>query len=71
MTPLFSLSAIRLTLFLHVQELNPLVSDKLYRVLNNTDIVLLCDDSDSMAQAISEESTDPFAPKRSTRCVAC
>jgi len=36
-------------------------------ILSMCEIVLLCDDSDSMTQPIAEEGTDPFAPKRSTR----
>ena len=48
-------------------ELNKNVADQLYNVLSNCEIVLLCDDSDSMNKPIAEEGTDPFAPKRSTR----
>lgn len=48
-------------------ELNQQVSDQLYTVLSTCEIVLLCDDSDSMNKSIAEEGTDPFAPKRSTR----
>jgi len=49
------------------KELKPDVAEKLHYVLSNCDIVLLCDDSSSMSQAISEDSTDPFAVKKSTR----
>ena len=48
-------------------EFTPLVAKQLYEVLSTCDIVLLCDDSDSMSKEISEEGTDPFGPKRSTR----
>lgn len=48
-------------------ELQPHVANQLYTVLSSCDIVLLCDDSDSMNKSIAEEGTDPFAPKRSTR----
>lgn len=48
-------------------ELNKNVADQLYTVLSNCEIVMLCDDSDSMTKPIAEEGTDPFAPKRSTR----
>ncbi|AYV76842.1 MAG: hypothetical protein Barrevirus1_64 [Barrevirus sp.] len=48
-------------------ELNPYIADKLREVLSTCEIVLLCDDSDSMSLPIAEEGTDPFSPKRSTR----
>jgi hypothetical protein len=48
-------------------ELNPAIAEQLYTVLTTCEIVLLCDDSDSMSKPIAEEGTDPFAPKRSTR----
>lgn len=48
-------------------ELRPEIASQLYNVLSTCEIVLLCDDSDSMNKAIAEEGTDPFAPKRSTR----
>lgn len=49
------------------RELNPTTASNLKHVLTMCDIVLLCDDSDSMSNPIAEEGTDPFAPKRSTR----
>jgi hypothetical protein len=49
------------------KELSPSTATQLKDVLSMVEIVLLCDDSDSMAQPIAEEGTDPFAPKRSTR----
>lgn len=48
-------------------ELKENVATQLYEVLSTCEIVLLCDDSDSMSKAIAEEGVDPFAPKRSTR----
>lgn len=48
-------------------ELKSEIAEQLYNVLSTCEIVLLCDDSDSMNKAIAEEGTDPFAPKRSTR----
>jgi hypothetical protein len=48
-------------------ELAPNVANQLYEVLSGCEIVLLCDDSDSMSKPIAEEGTDPFADKRSTR----
>jgi hypothetical protein len=48
-------------------ELRPHVANQLYDVLASCEIVMLCDDSDSMNKAIAEEGTDPFALKRSTR----
>ena len=49
------------------RELNPGTATQLKDILSMCEIVLLCDDSDSMSQPIAEEGTDPFAPKRSTR----
>lgn len=49
------------------KELNPGTASQLRDILSMCEIVLLCDDSDSMAQPIAEEGTDPFAIKRSTR----
>lgn len=49
------------------RELNPKVAEQLKEILSICEIVLLCDDSDSMSNPIAEEGTDPFAPKRSTR----
>ena len=49
------------------KELNPGTAEQLRNILSTCEIVLLCDDSDSMAQPIAEEGTDPFSPKRSTR----
>ncbi len=43
------------------------VANDLLSVIPRTRVVLLCDDSTSMRAPISEESTDPFAPKLSTR----
>jgi len=48
-------------------ELRPPVPEQLKQVLSTCKIVLLCDDSSSMGNPISEEGTDPFAPKKSTR----
>lgn len=48
-------------------ELSQQVANQLYQVLSTCEIVMLCDDSDSMNKAICEEGTDPFAPKRTTR----
>src|SRR5207244_2774116 len=48
-------------------ELKPPIPEQLKKVLTDCKIVLLCDDSSSMASAISEEGTDPFAIKKSTR----
>jgi hypothetical protein len=53
--------------FVKQNELNDQVALQLESVLSNCDVVLLCDDSDSMANPIAEEGTDPFAIKRSTR----
>jgi len=49
------------------KELSVGTATQLKDILSMCEIVLLCDDSDSMAQPIAEEGTDPFAPKRSTR----
>jgi hypothetical protein len=57
----------RFELFIKQKELNPVVANQLRDILSMCEIVLLCDDSDSMANPIAEEGTDPFAPKRSTR----
>lgn len=57
----------RFELLVKQRELNCTTAQQLKDVLSSCEIVLLCDDSDSMAQAIAEEGTDPFAPKRSTR----
>lgn len=48
-------------------ELTPTVAKQLKEVLSTCKIVLLCDDSGSMANTIAEEGTDPFAAKKSTR----
>jgi hypothetical protein len=40
------------------KELNPVVADKLFNIFSKTDVALVIDDSDSMAQAIAEEGTD-------------
>lgn len=49
------------------RELNPQIAQQLREVLSTCEIVLLCDDSDSMALTMSEENVDPFAPQNSTR----
>lgn len=49
------------------KELNPMVAEQLKNVLSTCEVVILCDDSDSMSQNIAEEGTDPFAPRNSTR----
>jgi len=49
------------------RELNPKVADQLKDILSTCEVVLLCDDSDSMSLTIAEEGTDPFAPRNSTR----
>lgn len=48
-------------------ELNSTVANLLYDILSTCEVVLLCDDSDSMISPIAEEGTDPFAPTSSTR----
>lgn len=48
-------------------ELKSPVPEKLKNLLSTCKIVLLCDDSSSMANTISEEGSDPFAAKKSTR----
>jgi len=48
-------------------ELRPPVPQQLHDVLTNNKIVLLCDDSGSMKQAVVEEGNDPFAPTKATR----
>jgi hypothetical protein len=50
-----------------MKELSPQVATQLKDVLSNCEIVILCDDSASMTNKISEEGTDPFAFKNSTR----
>ena len=57
----------RFGLFVKENELNQEIANKLYEVLSNCEVVLLCDDSNSMGKAIAEEGTDAFGPKRSTR----
>lgn len=57
----------RFDLLVKQRELNQTVADQLKNVLSTCEIVLLCDDSDSMNNPIAEEGTDPFAPKKSTR----
>lgn len=57
----------RFDLLVKQNELNPVVAEQLRDVLSTCEIVLLCDDSDSMSLPIAEEGTDPFAPKRSSR----
>jgi hypothetical protein len=49
------------------RELNPYIAEQLKNVLSTCEIVLLCDDSESMSLNIAEEGTDPFAPRNSTR----
>jgi len=48
-------------------ELRPPVPQQLHDILTNCKIVLLCDDSGSMKQAVVEEGYDPFAPAKTTR----
>jgi hypothetical protein len=48
-------------------ELKREVAEQMKEVLSDCEVVLLCDDSDSMCRPIAEEGTDPFAVKRSTR----
>jgi len=48
-------------------ELRAPVPQQLHDVLTNCKIVLLCDDSGSMKQAVVEEGFDPFAPVKTTR----
>jgi len=50
-----------------IKELSPQVATQLKDVLSNCEIVILCDDSASMNNKISEEGTDPFSFKNSTR----
>lgn len=57
----------RFNLLVKNKELNQGIAEQLRTVLSTTEVVLLCDDSDSMGNAIAEEGIDPFAPKRSTR----
>jgi len=57
----------RFELLVKQRELNPTTASNLKDVLTMCDVVLLCDDSNSMGNPIAEEGTDPFAPKRSTR----
>lgn len=57
----------RFELLVKKRELRRDVAHDLLEVLSTCEVVLLCDDSDSMGNAIAEEGTDPFAPKRSTR----
>lgn len=49
------------------RELNPNIANQLRDVLSTCEIVLLCDDSDSMSLNIAEEGLDPFATRNSTR----
>jgi len=48
-------------------ELNQKVATQLKQVLSTCEIVLLCDDSGSMASPIKEENADPFAVSKTTR----
>jgi hypothetical protein len=58
----------RWNLYCKKRELPKEVADLLYSVILGCEkIILLCDDSDSMGQDISDEGTDPFANKNSTR----
>ncbi|AYV83947.1 MAG: hypothetical protein Hyperionvirus14_36 [Hyperionvirus sp.] len=57
----------RYNLLVKQYELKADVAEQLKQVLSKCEVVLLCDDSSSMGNAIAEENTDPFAPKRSTR----
>lgn len=54
----------RFQAFVKGKELNTVVADKLFKALSGCEVVLVLDDSDSMAQPIAEEGTDrelPFA----------
>jgi hypothetical protein len=57
----------RFTTFVRTHELPQATAQQLKEVLSTCKIVMLCDDSSSMNQAIAEEGTDPFSVKRSTR----
>jgi len=57
----------RFNLLVKQYELKADVAEQLRQVLSRCEVALLCDDSSSMGNAIAEENTDPFAPKRSTR----
>ena len=57
----------KLELLIRRKEMAPVIADQLIRVLPACEVVLLCDDSDSMNNTIAEEDTDPFAFKQSTR----
>jgi len=48
-------------------ELNPTVAEHLWECISTCEVVLVCDDSDSMSKPLCEEGTDPFAPRRTTR----
>ena len=56
----------KFTAYVKQKEIAPRIADDLKRVLSTCEIVLLCDDSSSMASAISEDGRDPFI-KTSTR----
>jgi hypothetical protein len=53
--------------YLRRHELGGAVAAHLVEVIPRCDVVMLCDDSDSMNQPIAEEGTDAFAVKKSTR----
>lgn len=50
-----------------LHELRPPIPEQLRSVLTRCKIVLVCDDSSSMATAISEPGANPFAAKKNTR----
>lgn len=50
-----------------IHELKDPIPKQLKQVLTQCKIVLLCDDSSSMNNPISEENNDPFAQKKITR----
>jgi hypothetical protein len=53
--------------YVTMKEWDVEIANKIYASLSNVRLVMVCDDSNSMRQAIAEEGTDPFAPKKSTR----
>jgi hypothetical protein len=60
-------------LLIKQKELNTITASNLMNILTICDVVLLCDDSDSMSSSITEDSLDsldsldPFSQKTSTR----
>lgn len=57
----------RFTQFIKQHELSKKVAQDLKTVLETCIVVLLCDDSSSMVNAITEEENDPFNQKKTTR----